>query len=221
MSNEKIIFAHDKIGFVECLNSLGDDLTVVNSARVSFGKESKKLTDKDKRLIRYLYEHKHWTPFSHVIFQFRIKMPFFVARQWYRHQIGLTRNEISRRYVKEKPQFFMPDYFRINAKKIKQGSLDKVNDKNDHYIEKLNEFYKYSYNLYNEMLEVDIPAEQARIVLPLGAYTEFIETASLAAYMRVYSLRVSKDAQKETAFYIKAIFRFVEEICPISSSLVK
>lgn len=115
----------------------------------------------------------------------------------------------------------MPDYFRINAKKIKQGSLDKVNDKNDHYIEKLNEFYKYSYNLYNEMLEVDIPAEQARIVLPLGAYTEFIETASLAAYMRVYSLRVSKDAQKETAFYIKAIFRFVEEICPISSSLVK
>lgn len=76
MSNEKIIFAHDKIGFVECLNSLGDDLTVVNSARVSFGKESKKLTDKDKRLIRYLYEHKHWTPFSHVIFQFRIKMPF-------------------------------------------------------------------------------------------------------------------------------------------------
>lgn len=221
MTNTKKKFLPDKIGFVEYLGHLGDDLTVVNSARVSFGKTSASLTDKDKRLIKYLYEHNHWTPFSHVLFQFRIKMPFFVARQWFRHQIGLSRNEISRRYVKEKPEFFIPDYFRVNADNIKQGSLDKKNENNDYFLDKLMKHYKASLDLYNEMLQKDIPAEQARIVLPMGTYTEFIESASLAAYMRIYSLRVSKDAQKETSQYIKAICEFIEEFCPISISLVK
>lgn len=221
MLNQRKILLHDRIGFVEYLGHLGDDLTVVNSARVSFGKTSEKLTEKDKRLIKYLYEHKHWTPFSHVLFQFRIKMPFFVARQWFRHQIGITRNEISRRYVKEEPDFFVPDYFRVNADNIKQGSLDEKNVKNDYFVAKLIEQYKTALELYNEMLQNNIPAEQARVVLPMGAYTEFIESASLAAYMRIYTLRVSKDAQKETSQYIKAIFEFIEEFCPVSTALLK
>ena len=215
------IFLNDKIGFVEYLGHLGDDLTVVNSARVSLGKTSENLTEKDKRLIRYLYEHKHWTPFSHVSFQFRIKMPFFVARQWFRHQIGLSRNEISRRYVKEDPEFFIPDYFRISAENIKQGSLDEKNEKSDYFLKKLAEHYKECKALYNEMLHSNIPAEQARITLPMGTYTEFIESASLAAYMRIYDLRVSKDAQKETSYYIKTIFEFIEMFCPVSTALLK
>jgi thymidylate synthase (FAD) len=221
MSTSKKIYLNDKTGFVEYLDHLGDELTVVNSPRVSFGKKSEKLTEKDKRLIKYLYEHKHWTPFSHVFFQFRIKMPFFVARQWFRHQIGLSRNEISRRYVKENPEFFIPDYFRVNADSIKQGSLDEKNEKNNYFLKKLRDYYKISLELYDEMLQSNIPAEQARIVLPMGSYTEFIESASLAAYMRIYSLRASKDAQKETSAYIKAIFSIIEEYCPISTNLVK
>jgi thymidylate synthase (FAD) len=221
MNDNTKIYLNDNIGFVEYLGHLGDDLTVVNSARVSLGKASNKLTEKDKRLIKYLYEHKHWTPFSHVLFQFRIKMPFFVARQWFRHQIGLTRNEISRRYVKEEPQFFIPDYFRVSSENIKQGSIDEKNERNDYFIEKLHKYYESSLSLYNEMLLNNIPAEQARIVLPMGAYTEFIESASLAAYMRIYELRVSKDAQKETSFYIKAIFSFIEKYCPVSAALIK
>jgi thymidylate synthase (FAD) len=215
------ILSFDNIGFVEMMDHLGDDLTVVNSARVSFGKYVNSISEKDEKLIKYLYNHNHWTPFAHVIFQFRIKMPFFVARQWFRHQIGLTRNEISRRYVSDQPQFFEPDYFRVKTEDKKQGSLDIKHEKSSYYIDRLKAHYSSALDLYDDMIANNIPAEQARMVLPMGAYTEFIETGSLAAYMRIYKLRVSLDAQKETSFYIKAIFSFMREFCPVSISLIE
>ena len=121
---------------VSLIDSMGSDLTVVNAARVSFNKESKwesitpagpvenVLTEKDERLINYLANHNHWTPFGHCFIQFRIKAPVFVARQLVKHQIGLVWNEVSRRYVDDKPEFFIPDVWRKRAENKKQGSTE-------------------------------------------------------------------------------------------------
>ena len=109
---------------VELIDSMGSDLTVVNAARVSFNKQSERFKDGDEKLIRYLAKHNHWTPFGHCTLQFRIKAPIFVARQLVKHQIGLTWNEVSRRYVKDDPDFFMPEIWRANPDNVKQGSSE-------------------------------------------------------------------------------------------------
>ena len=118
------MFLSDGIGFVECLEKFGDDLTVVNAARVSFDKVSTSLTEGDKKLINYLAKHDHTSPFFHPQVRFRIKMPIFVAREWYRHTIGFARNEVSRRYVDTPPQCWVPDQNDVRERdpKAKQGS---------------------------------------------------------------------------------------------------
>jgi thymidylate synthase (FAD) len=108
---------------VEIIDHMGSDLSVVNAARVSFNKQSKELSDKDKRLIKYLAKHNHWTPFGHASASFRIKAPIFVARQLAKHQVGLVWNEVSRRYVKDDPEFWSATYWRQGADDIKQGSI--------------------------------------------------------------------------------------------------
>ena len=116
--------APDGIGRIELLETFGDDLTVVNAARVSFAKESTEMTGRDEKLIKYLAEHNHVTPFFHPQARFRIKMPIFVAREWYRHQIGFARNEVSRRYVDSVPECWTPSVEELRARdpKLKQGS---------------------------------------------------------------------------------------------------
>ena len=141
----------DGISFVEHLNHMGTDLDVVNAARVSFSKQSDwevvgckeefdidcrsvsyipvfTLSEKDKKLIKYLAAHKHWTPFSQPQIQFRIKMPIFVARQWYKHTVGFTRNEESRRYINTEPQCYVPTEWRKAAENVKQGSSEELVD---------------------------------------------------------------------------------------------
>ena len=207
------------VGHVSLLDSMGTDITVVNAARVSFKKESGyadgygKIKDEDIRLIKYLAKHKHWTPFSQPQVQLRIKMPLFVARQWYKHQVGFTRNEVSRRYVSDTPECYIPSVWRKASPNIKQGSLpEEVNFSRDlvqNAVDSAVELYEY-------LIKSGVCAEQARTVLPQSMFTEFVEVGSLAAYARLYSLRSSEDAQKETRDYANSIGIILRALFPHS-----
>jgi len=203
-------------GFVELLDVMGSDLTVVNAARVSFGKQKEVFDESDEKLIKYLAKYGHWTPFSQCQLQFRIRMPIFTARQYFKHTVGLTRNEISRRYVKDAPEFHLPKEWRLAAENVKQGSSSEISENSEDLSKIVDEFYKKSEELYNLLLSKNICPEQARMVLSQAMYTEFIETGSLAAYARINSLRVEKTAQLETREYPLAQEQLIEPIFPIS-----
>jgi len=205
---------------VELIEHMGTDLTVVNAARVSFNKQSEKFEGGDENLIRYLAEHNHWTPFGHCTMQFRIKAPIFVARQLVKHQVGLTWNEVSRRYVKDGPDFFMPETWRANPVNAKQGSsetetIEYLNEKG--YIkEQVIVLYNKALQLYKQMLDAGVCAEQARMVLPLSSFTEWYWTGSLYAFARVCNLRCAKDTQKETRYIADKISSEAEKLFPVS-----
>lgn len=201
---------------VELLDVFGDDLTVVNAARVSFAKESTEMTVGDERLVKYLAEHNHVTPFFHPQARFRIKMPIFVAREWFRHQIGFARNELSRRYVDSDPEFWIPTELRERDSNKKQGSKNIVIELNDECIEKMQNHNDDSLNLYKELLGHGVCPEQARAVLPQSMMTEFIETGSLAAYARLYKLRIDPTAQREIQEFAACVGDKLAERFPIS-----
>ena len=211
----------DEISQVRCLNIMGDDLTVVNAARVSFAKASywhdvDELKEQDKKLIKYLAAHKHWTPFSQPQIQFRIKMPIFVARQWYKHSVGFTRNEESRRYISTEPQCYVPTEWRKAAENVKQGSSGELVDLREWRQRWLEATVVHTTTLYGEMIDLGVCPEQARMILPQSMYTEFVEVGSLAAYARLYSLRSSKEAQKEVRLYAEAVGSVMQELFPVS-----
>jgi thymidylate synthase (FAD) len=199
--------APDGLGFVELLDTFGDDLTVVNAARVSFAKESHELTDRDRGLIRYLAEHDHVTPFFHPQARFRIRMPIFVAREWYRHTIGFARNEVSRRYVDSKPECWVPrdEDLRARDPKLKQGSRPDAVAEATAWRTRVEDFQGCAVELYETMITDGIAPEIARAVLPQSMYTEFIETGSLAAYARLCGLRLNPAAQREIQTYAAAV----------------
>ncbi|MBR52267.1 thymidylate synthase (FAD) [Candidatus Poribacteria bacterium] len=200
---------------VKLLDSMGDDLTVVNAARVSFGKKKKNFTDGDARLIKYLARHNHWTPFGHVSLQFHIKAPIFVARQLVKHQVGLVWNEISRRYVDTEPEYHMPEGWRARVKDKKQGSdpdLEVVNMFTSEYPH----FLKVATNLYNKMLDSDVCPEQARMVLPQSLMTEWYWSGTLMAFARVCNLRSKPDAQYETRVISDEIDSLASAVAPVS-----
>jgi|TARA_R110000737_G_scaffold73925_6_gene102932 thymidylate synthase (FAD) len=193
------------------VDHMGDDLLVVNAARVSFNKESKSLTGGDEKLIRYLAKHGHWTPFSHCTATFRIKAPIFVARQLFKHKVGLSENEISRRYVDNVPEFYLPTVWRGKADNKKQGSSGKVeqipytNWEGNFPIEETiapsvlaDIAYEEALKAYKAMIAGGIAPEQARMVLPQAMYTEWYWTGSMSAWDRVCKLRMSDDAQDES-----------------------
>lgn len=210
--------ATDGIGSVELLHSMGDDLMVVNAARVSFHKESKTFTAGDGKLINYLAKHDHVSPFFHPQIQFRIKMPIFVAREWYRHQIGFSRNEVSRRYVDSTPECWVPnvDSLRERDPKLKQGSKSTIVANSEVVHSWIDSHTTNSIELYEQLLEQGVAPEIARTVLPQSMYTEFIETGSLAAYARLYNLRTTPEAQREIQAYAKAIGELLASKFPFS-----
>ncbi len=201
---------------VTYIDHMGHDIRVVDAARVSFKKMSdweyihdetgevigKDVYESDQKLIRYLATHNHWTPFSHVQITLREKVPIFVARQRFKHMVGFTYNEVSRRYVDDAPEFFMPDQWRKRATNAKQGSSDEVvtalEDWNPIKIdEAYQELIDFASRLYETMIDNGVAPEQARIVLPQSMYTEYYVTGSLAAWARAYKLRIDAHAQKE------------------------
>lgn len=216
--------ARDTIGSVELINTMGDDLMVVNAARVSFHKESKVMTSGDAKLIKYLADHDHVSPFFHPQIQFRIKMPIFVAREWYRHQIGFSRNEVSRRYVDSEPECWIPsiDDLREKDANIKQGSKDSSDSfqadeqlRHDVY-NRMKGAVEECVRSYKIVRSLNLAPELARAILPQSMYTEFIETGSLAAYARLYKLRTSPDAQREIQEYAQAVGDMLAEKFPFS-----
>ena len=200
---------------IELIDFMGDDLTVVNAARVSFDKESEwesippagpiqnLLTEKDTKLIKYLAKHNHFTPFTHCTITMRETVPIFVARQRFKHTIGFSYNEVSRRYVDDTPEFYMPEAWRARADNAKQGSseetidINPVGERPPPMVDIYELSIKNSLWTYEELLRKGVCPEQARMVLPQSMYTSYYVTGSLYAWARAYNLRSDSHAQKE------------------------
>ena len=210
--------ALDGVGFIELLETFGSDLTVVNAARVSFAKEVTEMKPADEKLVKYLAEHDHVSPFFHPQARFRIKMPIFVAREWYRHQIGFARNEVSRRYVDTVPECWTPSPSELRQRdpKVKQGSRAEAVDSSPALHESIKEFNESAVYLYEKLLSEGVAPEIARCVLPQSMYTEFIETGSLAAYARLCGLRQGADAQAEIRGYANGLSGLLAPTFPVS-----
>ncbi len=212
-------------GFIEVVDSLGNDLTVVNSARVSFGKRKKYWDKSDERLVRYLAKYKHYSPFRHLQVQFHIKAPEFVMRQWYKHVVGIETtsnsstkdhawNEISGRYVPVE-DFYYPSVWRKQSDDNKQASEGVLDDlqqsRMNHTFEELMRQVEMA---YDRMIDAGVAKEQARIVLPLNQYTEVYWTASFQAIMNFIELRNEKTSQIEIQEYAKVLLELMKETFP-------
>ena len=200
---------------VELVDHMGSDLTVVNAARVSFGKRKKEFTEGDKKLIAFLAKHGHWSPFGHCSIQFHIKAPVFVARQLVKHQIGLTWNEISRRYVDYEPEFYEVDKWRGQPIDKKQGSDGEVEKQGScAYSKQMVE--NTAKIAYQNLLNSGVAPEQARMILPQSMMTEWYWSGTLYAFARVCNLRCAEDAQYETRIVANLINEECGKLFPIS-----
>ena len=200
---------------VELVDTMGTDLTVVNAARVSFGKKKEKFEEGDAFLIRYLAKHNHWSPFGHCMLQFHIKAPIFVARQLVKHQVGLVWNEISRRYVDTEPEFYEVDKWRGRPVDKKQGSDGEVEKQGScSYSKQMVE--NNARIAYNDLLNAGVAPEQARMVLPQSLMTEWYWSGSLYAFARVCNLRCAEDAQYETRLIANKIDKKCKRKFPVS-----
>lgn len=205
---------------VELLETFGNDLTVVNAARVSLGKHVDEFTEKDAKLIKYLAAHEHTSPFFHPQARFRLKMPIWMAREWFRHTVGFARNEVSRRYVDDDPTFHLPEFVRGRAANKKQGSLDEPHNDHELMLDVVREATEKSFSYYTSLIKSGVPPEQARMVLPQNMMTEFIETGSLAAYARLCNLRMGPDAQKEIQEVAGDVSLLLQDAFPNSWSVL-
>ena len=217
----------DKIGVVEYVQHMGDDITVVNSARVSFGKHKEQIDDKDRRLIRYLIRHKHTSTLEHNVATFRFVVPLFVRSQHHRHRT-FSYNEISRRYTEENLRFFEPVSFRTQHKSNRQAS------NNDNLINpiivpdladsdfgitasaQIIQHHEASVNLYNTLMARGVCREQARGVLPQNMYTEYYGTANLNNILKFCSLRLHEGAQWEIQKVAEGILAICKNLWPIT-----
>jgi len=201
---------------VSRMDSMGSDLTVANAARVSFAKHKEELDVSDEKLIKFLAEHGHWSPFSHVFIQFKIDAPIFVARQLQKHQVGLAWNEVSRRYVDSEPEFYSPDEWRRRATDKKQGSMSEPvpSQKVVNSIKK--EYDTVALDCYNRLLKLKVCPEQARMLLPQDMMTSWYWSGSLYAFSRVCNLRLKEDAQAETREVAQSISNHCAIEFPIS-----
>lgn len=210
-------------GFIEVIDKLGSDLTVVNSARVSFGKRKDSFDESDRKLVNYLAKHKHWSPFRHLMVQFHVKAPEFVMRQWYKHVVGIETtsssaakdhawNEISGRYVPV-TDFYEPSVWRKQSENNKQASEGSIEEQSSATM--IFEIaMKQAIESYEKLLELGVAKEQARMLLPLNQYTEVYWTASFQAIMNFIELRDEDTAQWEIREYAKAMKDLMLEIYP-------
>jgi thymidylate synthase (FAD) len=228
----KIDLYGDGIGKVELVDAIGTDLTVVNSARVSFGVHKSELDDKDRKLIRYLIKHKHTSTLEHCFVTFRVKVPLFIRSQHHRHRTW-SYNEISRRYTDENLEFYEPKAFRTQHASNRQASNE--NELIDPLLEykQINKFESFdaidlksvasfsirthhenSVRLYNELMNKGVCREQARGVLPQNLYTEYYASANLSNILKFIDLRLHEGAQWEIQRVAEAMLQILEELYP-------
>ena len=230
MTNTHYLY-DDNIGKVELVQSMGEDITVVNSARVSFGVQKDVLDEKDKKLINYLIKHNHTSTLEHNIATFRIKVPLFVRSQHHRHRTW-SYNEISRRYTDSDLEFYIPNTYRTQHKSNRQASNfeEKINPPMSVYgidlesrlcNEAIEHHVNMSLELFNDMIEKGVAREQARMILPQNLYTEYYATANLNNILKFINLRTHEGAQWEIQELAKAMLEIAEEIWPITVSSYK
>lgn len=229
---------------VELLDYMGDDLAVVDAARVSFNKSSEwefpaqfpkedyenpesgfyvnecggyqRLSKSDSKLIKYLAEHDHWTPFAHTAIKLRVAAPIPIRTQCFKHKIGMVENEESRRYISTEPEIYIPEFFRSKPEgSIKQGSGDK-HYQSDVWKEEYEHATRGCVNLYLNMLQDGVCPEQARFVLPQGAIVNWIWTGNLVSFANFFNKRTEKTAQKEVAEVAFKVGAAIEELFPVS-----
>ena len=193
---------------VQYIDHMGDDLSVVNAARVSFGKYKDFMDESDSKLIYYLAKHNHKSPFNHAFATFHVKAPIFVARQLQKHEY-MPWNEISRRYVDSEPEFYEPDYWRGRSADKKQGSEGVVDAKT-------RPTNQYALETYRNLLADGVAPEQARMVLPQSMYTEWYWSGSLYAFAKMCSLRLKEDTQLETQVIAEMISIEMSTMFPVS-----
>ena len=194
----------------ELLNYFGDDLMITNAARVSYGKSKNVFDEKDGKLINFLVEHKHVAPFRHPQLQFRIECPIFVERQLFKHQVGMSANSISGRYVDFSDNYFTIEKLRKQSKSSKQGSEGEIDS--PELLEKISNFVQQSSSLYKELCDAGVAKEQARAILPLCLETQFIWTGSLLSFIHFWNLRLKPDTQEETRIIALEMLNLVKNI---------
>ena len=198
---------------VELLDYFGSDKMAVDVARVSFGKIKEQFDDKDVRLIKFLVEHKHTSPFRHAQLQFRVQCPIYVERQLFKHQVGWSANSISGRYVDFSDSYDLPKQLRYQSKDSKQGSAGDIPEyENSMLLIKMRELIEKSKDLYEELVQAGVSKEQCRIVLPLCLETTFVWTGSMLAFLHLCELRLKPDAQKETRDVVEEMLKQVKSI---------
>lgn len=213
----------DKIGFIELIDNMGNELSIVNAARCSYNKFSKNVSDKDIKLITYLLKNSHTSPLEHVMFTFNVKVPFFIERQWQRHRSWsyFSLNEVSRRYTSENIEFYIPKQFRIQSTDNKQMSTGEV--LNDDYTaifkQAIREQNERALELYDHMLQLGVAREIARGILPQFMYTNFYASVDLHNLFWFLELRRHPHAQWEIQQYSESIERIIEEIVPNTYSI--
>lgn len=226
---ERIFLYNDSIGYCQTLDYMGTDLSIVNSARVSFDVSHKELESRDEKLIHYLYKNKHTSPFEHCIVKFECNVPLFVARQHMRHRTW-SYNEVSRRYTNVNLEFYLPEEFRPQAETNRQASvhdgastnpvLQVVQGSTQAWATKASDSLKShtrkSVKLYNQMLESGICREQARMVLPQNMYCKYVATANLHNILKFISLRDKPEAQWEIRRLAQEMGKSVSQLYPIA-----
>lgn len=212
-SAPKIDPLQDGISSLELIRVSGSDIDVVNAARVSYGKTSSEMTERDEKLIAYLLKHRHTSPFEHTQLSFRVKCPLLVSRQWMRHRMN-SYNEISQRYVKVALEFYIPQTWRYQSESNKQASHGQFT--NTELAAAYKETIEHAAHTYEQLLASGVAREIARGVLPLCTYTEFIFTCNLHSLMHFLSLRFTDAAQYEIRVYARALFDLAKQHFPIS-----
>ena len=223
---EPVYLYDDGIGKVEYVEHMGSDLSVVNSARVSFGKHKQLLDEKDEKLINYLIKHRHTSTLEHCVVTFRFKVPLYVRSQHHRHRTW-SYNEISRRYTEYNIEFYEPKQFRTQHKSNRQASNvdalidppihpDKIINSKLRCSQALAKHHKESLRLYEDMMSVGVCREQARGVLPQNMYTEYYGTCNLSNLLKFVDLRIHEGAQVEIQEVAKAILKITKNLFPIT-----
>jgi thymidylate synthase (FAD) len=209
-------------GYVKLIDSMGNDLSVINSARASFQKSSDKFTESELKLLTFLVKHGHTSPFRHVFYTFEIKAPLMVARQWWKYVVGSDHtmegwNEASRRYVTSEPEFYVPEYWRKKPKKKKQGSGVGAVDAttNDDCIHDYESTVRDGLACYNHYIQKGVAPEMARLFLPAyGLYINWRWSASLQSVVNFLHQRLEDGAQFEIRQYAAAVKKLASPVCP-------
>ena len=211
-SSEKARFV---VGNIKLIRHMGDELAIVNAARMSFDKHKDELDDKDIALLRSLVRNHHTSPLEHVVFTFEVHCPLFVRAQWFRHRTW-SFSEVSRRYTSEGMDFFLPseDEIRMQSADAREASVDGLSPVRNEAVEKMAEATRKAFEVYQELLDMGVSREQARMVLPQNLNTTFLATVDLNNLIKFLQLRSGKHAQSEIRVYAECIKELITPIVP-------